>query len=1269
MKKQYILIVLTAFFLFGGKVSFGQLVGGNCFLQGRYLEIGMDPNASFGACTSPGTYHPHLGFGGTNLAEVYDYGHDGWTVGTPPYMGDYTYPGSPFEGWEVQCNVNRTQAFQNCAGSMTGGGGTLTGALTTYSNVGGRAIGNWAGSAYGGALVIKQETRVDTMASAVVVTTYFHNTSAAPVPQVYYMRSCDPDNDETWPGGGFSTNNTIIHQNEDATHRVLVSAVGASGAYAYLGLGTKDCRAVCFIYGSWPLSSGQDLAAVWNRTYAATYPLGATYNGDVGIGLVYKLGDIAPGDSTIISYAYIFNGNNGIDSAGALPDPQLMVNGVVVPNHDTFNTCAYPGLTSLPVGIKYGDDKDWSWSVWTWVPGTGLSATTGTTGLTIDINSLTGPTTYTVTGNDSGSHMNDCNHKVFVFTILPCHSAHNNSPCINDTLKLADSGSSVGTTYYWVGPGGFTSTMQNPWIYPSVFADSGYYKVIRTRGSVVDSDSTYVYIRPLPVLNLTTNTPLCRYATDTLRLGVTPFSAGETLTWSGPAGFTSTVQFPTVTPFVDSNTGTYKVIGVTIYGCVDSNTILATLMDPPPAPIITDRNYCQFQAFVPFTVSAVGTVYWWPGATGGVSTFTAPTVNTTVPGLYRVWASQKVGNCESARGTDSVRVTTKPPAPVVTGIEQYCQFIAPLDTLVVHTTVSGIPLWYTVPTGGTVSYTNLWPNLNVAGTYTFYVAQVDSGCYSDRTTVTEIIHPKPVAPSVTPYAICQYKTQGPLTCVLSDATDFATWFGNGIPATGTTVYPTPQTDTVKRDTFYVNETSVFGCVSDKTMDVIRVKAQPAAPYTHDTAYCQFATASPLNIGADSLANSTLNWYLAGTLLPPTPTPSTANVGNTTWYVSQTIEGCEGDSAALTVTIILQPSFTIKASSPWVCQYDSLTLEYVGAPLADAAYHWYFPYGDSLANGGTLTAPTTYVKFDTASDSTYVVLFASDDFGKCWAFDTLRIKVVPHPVAVSYTKQDVCQGDTTSLAITTKTDNAYNYIWTVNGTAPYSSTPLFNSSAVIVVSANSNTGGPYNISWLDTGMYIIQLNTFTEEGCTSKPTFDTVHVHAIPNSTFRIELIPNTLCIEDSVLFIANVIDYRLSYAWAPEHSFTNANLPEAWGRVEQSSSDITLTVTDPFGCYSKSELVLNPGTCCTVAFPNAFTPNGDGHNDVFKPLYQGFHRFHEFRIQNRWGQTVFNSANSDNSWDGNYNGVPQDMGVYYYYISYDCGGKTIEETGDVTLVR
>jgi hypothetical protein len=190
-------------------------------------------------------------------------------------MGDYTYPGSPFEGWELQIGAGRVQAFQNCAGTMTAsvGGMTMSGNLTTYTNVGGRATGTWTGTAtMGGAtLAISQATSIDTNGSAVVVTTVLRNTSAVAAPNVYYMRSCDPDNAQSWGtlGGQFSTINKIVHQNEDARHRVLVKAYdqALTEPKSYMGLGTKDCRARCFIYSSWWLGSTVDLSTLWNGSY------------------------------------------------------------------------------------------------------------------------------------------------------------------------------------------------------------------------------------------------------------------------------------------------------------------------------------------------------------------------------------------------------------------------------------------------------------------------------------------------------------------------------------------------------------------------------------------------------------------------------------------------------------------------------------------------------------------------------------------------------------------------------------------------------------------------------------------------------------------------------------------------------------------------------------------------------------------------------------------------------------------------------------------
>ncbi len=252
-------------------------------------------------------------------------------------------------------------------------------------------------------------------------------------------------------------------------------------------------------------------------------------------------------------------------------------------------------------------------------------------------------------------------------------------------------------------------------------------------------------------------------------------------------------------------------------------------------------------------------------------------------------------------------------------------------------------------------------------------------------------------------------------------------------------------------------------------------------------------------------------------------------------------------------------------------------------------------------------------------------------------------------------------------MTDRTMNTDKYYWYINGA------PMLSSPYIDMVTSSSNSGGPFVFSWKDTGRYFISVQGFTSEGCKSQVTFDTVKVHSLPDPRFNyVVSLPGTtkkLCIEDSVLFTANVNDYHYSYKWEPEHCFSNENKHQIWGKVEQLRSVIKLTVTDPFGCGASYTKQINPDECCTVAFPSAYTPNGDGKNDVFRPIFAGFRRFHIFRVSNRWGQTIFECANTNPSWDGVFNGIPQDMGTYYYYIKYDCGGKTIEKKGDITLIR
>ena len=87
--------------------------------------------------------------------------------------------------------------------------------------------------------------------------------------------------------------------------------------------------------------------------------------------------------------------------------------------------------------------------------------------------------------------------------------------------------------------------------------------------------------------------------------------------------------------------------------------------------------------------------------------------------------------------------------------------------------------------------------------------------------------------------------------------------------------------------------------------------------------------------------------------------------------------------------------------------------------------------------------------------------------------------------------------------------------------------------------------------------------------------------------------------------------------------------------------------------------------------PSAFTPNGDGKNDVFYPVGVGINRDnYEFFVFNRWGELIFESYNPAIGWDGTYNGELVNIDAYVYLIrTWDNDNQPHEYMGHVTVVR
>ncbi|MBS1974431.1 MAG: Ig-like domain-containing protein, partial [Bacteroidetes bacterium] len=89
-----------------------------------------------------------------------------------------------------------------------------------------------------------------------------------------------------------------------------------------------------------------------------------------------------------------------------------------------------------------------------------------------------------------------------------------------------------------------------------------------------------------------------------------------------------------------------------------------------------------------------------------------------------------------------------------------------------------------------------------------------------------------------------------------------------------------------------------------------------------------------------------------------------------------------------------------------------------------------------------------------------------------------------------------------------------------------------------------------------------------------------------------------------------------------------------------------------------------------IYVPRVFTPNGDGKNDVLKPILVGISAFHYFTVYNRWGNIVFTTSDPGTGWDGTFKGVPQPVETYLWVgEGVDSQGSRVVQKGMVSLVR
>ena len=205
------------------------------------------------------------------------------------------------------------------------------------------------------------------------------------------------------------------------------------------------------------------------------------------------------------------------------------------------------------------------------------------------------------------------------------------------------------------------------------------------------------------------------------------------------------------------------------------------------------------------------------------------------------------------------------------------------------------------------------------------------------------------------------------------------------------------------------------------------------------------------------------------------------------------------------------------------------------------------------------------------------------------------------------------------------------------------------------------------SYTNPGTYAIQLIVHTANGCA-----DTAYQSVIIFTSAVVGISPkDTTIIYGTSTILNATVNGGSTYAWFPVEGLSD---PFIMNPVASPSVTTTyyLTVTSPEGCITVDSAVVQIVFVPLVKIPNAFSPNEDGSNDLFRPIIVGAITDAVFRIYNRWGQLIYESHNgASGGWDGKFKSEPQEVGVYVY--TFECKGAgtgtQYSYKGNVTLLR
>ena len=419
-----------------------------------------------------------------------------------------------------------------------------------------------------------------------------------------------------------------------------------------------------------------------------------------------------------------------------------------------------------------------------------------------------------------------------------------------------------------------------------------------------------------------------------------------------------------------------------------------------------------------------------------------------------------------------------------------------------------------------------------------------------------------------------------------------------------------------------------GCI-DTITGTVSIVDKPTLTVTNDTLIC---SVDNLQLNAAASAAGTVVWspnYNINNINSYTPIVSPDVT--TTYYVNYTDNfGCSNRDS---VIVRVVDSVTLKTGADTtICRTDGIPLSITSNALI---YSW--------TPAPTLSDPSAQspIATPTAPITTYYVRAR---IGSCFDTDSIKVRTVPYPLANAGADTIICFGTDAFL----HASGGSNFTWSP-------SVFLNNSNVSNPIAVNPNAG------------IINYVVTVTDTlGC-PKPVSDTLELNvdqvianAGPRDTAVVAGQPLQLNATGST-----------NYLWTPVTQWlSNPNIANP---VSNPLDDIeyVVRVTNSIGCSDTDTILVKfykvqPG----FYVPAAFSPNGDGLNDIIRPLALGLKSIESFSIFNRWGQRMFSTSQIGAGWNGLFGGKPQETGTYVWYAEgTDFANRKLQKKGSVILIR